>query len=513
MLLVTLTTSAIAHADGSSGPRSTDAVVKEWVDEFKEINKKKPTYAGKDRQLELIKGMEFGPCGTALRFLSGLMKSKKTPGDQRLYALRCLLRMADKKAFANILSTLSKAKDTTLWDIFGRELLVRPSGAIQEWAAGPALKSRDPLMLSAYLRARARKPNADLTRPLTRLFAKHAKAKGDAEIAFHALHAIAPLAPEQYGKMLQQAATHASWQIRLAAADLLPAVQPFDGKAEAATKALLQDDSPHVQRAAIQAVAHHRRTTLTELLISKLNDPAARTRHVAVRALETISGQKLGHDAAAWAQWRGGESPGTPAELEGPRYHGIEIHADSVLFVVDASSSMTWPWQQETHRIDIALSELKRTLGQLSPKTKFNVMVFAETQQSWGKSSQSATPENTAAAAKWAETAMAEPAGDTCLHEAILAALQSDPDCDTMFLLTDGNPTAGRYWTQDGVLATVRSATRFKRMAINTVGLSLLNLDLGRRNLTEKPEVMKQMMSAIAQSTGGEFREILDAPK
>lgn len=510
MLLVT--SLGLVFADGSTGARSTDAVVKEWVDEFEEIAKKKPTLAGKDRQLDLIKGMEFGPCVTANRFLFGLMKSKRTPGDQRLYALRCLLRMADKKTFGKLLGVLSKAKDPTLWNVFGRELLVRPSGAIREWATGPAVKSRDPLMLCAFLRARTRKPDAEQAKAIGKLFAKHAKEKGNADIAFHALKALVRLAPMTYSEQLKQAATHADWRLRLAAADILPSLQPFEGDVEAAVRTLIQDDSQVVQRAAIEGASRHRRTMLTGLLIGTLGSGAARTRHVAVRALQTMTGQKFGHDATAWAKWHAKENPGAPTTIESPRYHGIEIHSDDVVFVVDASSSMTWPWEQDTHRIDVALAELKNTLGKLAPGTRFNVVVFAEDQVSWKKISRQATPENTAAAGAWASTAMAKPAGDTFLYEAIEAALESHPTCDTIFLLTDGNPTAGRYWTPDGIGASVREWNRYRRVAINTVGLSLLSMDPGRPNLTEKPAVMKRILSEIATTTSGEFREIQDAP-
>lgn len=191
ILVATAIGATPVYADGSSGARNTDSVVKEWVDEFEEIGKKKPTYAGKDRQLELIKKMEFGPCVTAVKFTSELLKGKKVPGDQKLYALRTLLRMANKKAFGKALGILSKAKDDTLWEVFSKELLVRPSGTIREWAKGEGLKSRDPRMLCALLRARANKVDVELWKPIAKLFAKHAKDKGNEEIAYHALKALA----------------------------------------------------------------------------------------------------------------------------------------------------------------------------------------------------------------------------------------------------------------------------------------------------------------------------------
>lgn len=502
-----------AWADERSGSRSTDAVVKEWADEFDEIGRKKPTMAGAERQLELIHGMEFGPCETAQRFLSDLLKNRRTSGDQRLYALRALLRMADEKSFDQLIKFLSKAKDPTLWQVFGEELLVRPSSAIREWAAGPALKSGDPELLCAWLRARTRQPDAELAEPFRKLFAKEAKEKGNVDIAYHALGALAALAPNTLIPELVAAATHSEWRLRLAVADRVASVQPFEGQAEAILRALFQDESAEVQRAAMQSAARYRCSNLVGHLISKLADRSARTRYVAVEALQALTQQKFGHDARAWAKWHANEDPGAPTTMETPRYHGIDIHSDDVVFVVDVSSSMDWPWEKEPQRIDIALAELKRTLSALTPDVRFDVVVFAEDVRRWKKESVPATAENTAAAAAWAEGAMAQPAGDTFLYEAVSTALDAHPSADTLFVLTDGNPTAGTYWTADGLIASVRAWTRYRRTAMHTIGLSLLNLDRGRPNLSENPAVMKQVLSGIASATSGVYREVAEAPK
>ena len=114
---------------------------------------------------------------------------------------------------------------------------------------------------------------------------------------------------------------------------------------------------------------------------------------------------------------------------------------------------------------------------------------------------------------KWAEKALATPAGDTALFEALEAAFAVDPQFDTIFLLTDGNPTSGRYWTTPSLLASVRAWNRNRRAAIHTIGLSLADEDRGMPNLTEDLGVMATLLGAVASATGGEYREILNAPK
>ena len=174
---------------------------------------------------------------------------------------------------------------------------------------------------------------------------------------------------------------------------------------------------------------------------------------------------------------------------------------------------MAWPWRKAPHRIDVARAELAAVLRKLSPEIQFNVLVYANKSTWFRKAESPATPENVAAALAWAEKALAEPAGDTYLYEALDAAFTVDPQFDTIFLLTDGNPTAGRYWTTPSLLASVRAWNRHRRAAIQTIGLSLSSEDPGMPNLSEDLKVMSALLSALAAETSGEFREILNAPK
>jgi hypothetical protein len=145
--------------------------------------------------------------------------------------------------------------------------------------------------------------------------------------------------------------------------------------------------------------------------------------------------------------------------------------------------------------------------------TLFNVMVFSEGRSWFRKTEVPAAPENVTAALQWAEKALATPAGDTQLFEALEAAFAVDPQFDTIFLLTDGNPTSGRYWSQAGLVGGVSAWNRHRRAAIHTIGLSLLNEDRGMPNLAEDPAVMAAVLSALAGATADECREILTAPQ
>lgn len=503
--------SPCAYGDGSTGATSTDAWAKERTDEFKELSKKKTLKAG-ERRLEILKEFERAPCRTAQRFLFGLFKKRATPGDHRLYALRSLLKMADEKTLDGILATLSKAKDPTLWQAFGEYLAQRLSDTVRAWRTGPGLAAKKSEVVCACLDSLALKADASCTERIADLYAKHAAKDDGGDVAYRALRALVRASGKNAKATLLEAARHADWRLRLGAAEALPAIEPFDAEVEAAVRALMQDDEAYVRQTVALRVGVLKRSALAKALIGLLTDPRVRTRHVAATALEAICGKKLGYDPKAWAAWLADQDPGTPETMTFPTYHGFTVHSDRVVFLVDASSSMTWPWRKETHRIDVALSELQSVLGQLTPETLFNVIVFSEKPSAWKKEEVEASPKNVKSAAKWAERMMAEPQGDTFLYEALEAAFANNPQFDTIYLLTDGNPTAGRYWTQDGLLASVRAWTRTRRTAIHTIGLSLANEDRGLPNLSENLHVMAKLMRALAAATSGQFREILRVP-
>ena len=502
---------SLSLADDGNSARNTDEVAREREKEFEELHKK-DTAEAPARRLEILKGLAFAPCNTAKRFLLATVKKSSAPGDERIEALRALVVMAEDSQLEQILATLAKEKDATLWQVFGEALAVRPSPAVEAWVAGPGLTSPPNEAIAACLEGLARRPVPATAERVAALYAKHSKASGDADLACRALRVLVRAGGAPARATLLEAARSPEWRLRLVAAELVPGLEPFAPECESAVRGLLQDESAIVRQVAASQAGTARRGALAAALIGLLADPRVRTRHVAATALEQATGQHLGHDPKAWAAWLEKRDPGKPEDVTVPTYHGFSVYSDRVVFLVDASSSMGWPWRKPVHRIDVARSELASVLRQLTPDTLFNVLVFSDKVASWKKSEVAASPENVAAAVKWSEKALAEPAGDTHLFEALDAAYVNDPQFDTVYLLTDGNPTAGKYWTTDGLLASVRAWTRYRRTAVHCIGLSLANEDRGMPNLSENLGVMAALLGALSSATGGEFREILQVP-
>jgi len=502
----------LARADEGTGAASVDAVAKRRQDEFEDLQKKKGSEAALKRH-EILRGLAFAPCTTARRFLLGLFKKGASPGDERVLALQSLLHMVDDDALASVLATLSHDKDPTLWQIFSESAGGARSDVGRAWLAGPALASRDPEALAAALESYPSRADPATTERIEALYARHQKPPGSPELAARALRTLAAVKGAAALPALLDAVRHPDPRIRLVAADVLPGLDPFGPEIEAALKGLLADESATVRQTTAARVGGARRVALAGSLIPLLGDPRVRTRHVASVAIELATGQKLGHDPKAWAAWYAKQDPGKPEDLTFPTYHGFSVQTDRVVFLVDASSSMTWPWRKEPRRIDVARAELASVLKKLTPDTQFNVLVYANGFTWFRKAESPATPENVAAALQWAGKALANPAGDTALFEALETAFATDPQFDTIFLLTDGNPTNGRYWTSTSLLASVRTWNRHRRAAIHTIGLSLADEDRGMPNLSEDPKAMAALLSALAGATGGAYREILRAPK
>jgi hypothetical protein len=503
----------VARGDGGNVARNVDAVAKEREDEFNEL-KKKDTPESAKRRFEILKGLAFAPCPTAQRFLLGLVKKSNVPGDERLWALDSLARIADEGAHEDLLAALVSAKDATLWQVFAEALTDRLSEPVRAWYAGPGLDSPHADAVSACLEALRLKPDAAQAPRVAAIWAKTSKSPAKLEVAFRALRVLARLQAATAKPALIEAARSPQQPLRLAAAETIPTLEPFDAECEAAVRGLFQDEDGSVQRTAVALAGLWKRAGLVPALVPMLGDPRARTRHAVSKALAAITGQTFGLDAKAWAAWLEKRDPGKPETVTVPTYHGVPVESDRVVFLVDGSSSMTWPWRREPHRIDVARAEIAAVLKKLPPETLFDVLVFSDKVVSWKKGEVAATPDNVASALSWTEKALAKPAGDTHLFEALDAAFKNDPAFDTIYLLTDGNPVHGRYWTTRGLLASVRAWTLWRRAAVHSIGLTLVELDPGMPNLTEDFGAMKDLLEALAGATSGSYREVrgLSAP-
>lgn len=167
---------------------------------------------------------------------------------------------------------------------------------------------------------------------------------------------------------------------------------------------------------------------------------------------------------------------------QGPRFFGIPLETDVVLFLIDGSGSMERPAQgnDPPSRLFLAQFELKRCLSALDPGTRFNIVVFND----------ELTPFKPAAVAKDATTlrealefvGRIEAKGGTDLHRALDFALgitdggrsarARAEQIDTVVLLSDGVASRGAVLLPEELLAQTLAANRSLQVALHGVNAS-----------------------------------------
>ena len=318
--------------------------------------------------------------------------------------------------------------------------------------------------------------------------------------------------------------------------------------------AALDDEAWQVCSAAAGALGQVRHKRSIQPLMDRLDPELGRLLADYTTALERITGRRFGLDIEAWRRFWSNfadrfEIP-TAEELEAKRlaaeesakryapgttYHGIETPSRAILFVVDVSGSMeNWIMERERYeegrypswsRMDIVSTELAETIRGLDANVNFNVLAFASGLKPWRKKLMPANALQKEAAAEWvlglepiggasareaAEGGVAGPvdlsAGKTNTYGALMYALgvldekqrvvgadDYRVEVDTVFFLTDGDPTEGRYIDPNDILREVDAANSVRRVVIHVTAVGQIN---------------KVFLAELAKQNGGQFVDL-----
>jgi len=321
----------------------------------------------------------------------------------------------------------------------------------------------------------------------------------------------------------------------------------------APARADLTNDSWQVRATAIAVLGRVRHTDSVAPLIGRLAEEEGRLVEDIGAALRNLTGRDFGARVDAWQQfWKAVEGHyqiPTDEELEKLRaiqaerqaeytptqhtvaYHGVETPSQSIVFVIDVSGSMEQDVVDKARfqgqefpswkRIDVIKTELIRTLRALDPNTRFNVIAFATDVMPWKKGPVKANPLNKSSAESWvsrleaiggaskeelASVGLVGAAnlegGKTNSYGALMAALAVEEgkeskdyevDVDTIFFLSDGRPSHGRFVEPDDVLREIRLANELRKVVIHTITLG---------------EFEKDFMRRLAEENGGTFVDL-----
>lgn len=304
----------------------------------------------------------------------------------------------------------------------------------------------------------------------------------------------------------------------------LVARQVAGGATDEAVNAL-DDPDRRVRLAAMEWLQKARPAAAISKLINNIGREAGRPRIVTLQTLKSLTLRDFGFDAAAWKNWHDqvgpnftppapeppkGKGKGKPApdgqtvggetKVDGPKYYDFIVSSDRVAFVVDVSGSMRAKYTapgasaagaggQKT-RLEYAAESLRDVIRGLPKGTRITVIIFNSEPLRYKKGAPlEASPQVAEEVYKFVIGIGASQA--TNVNDS-LELVVDDPEIDTVYLLTDGAPSAGHRNLASRITDWVKRATRFSKTEINTIGFDARDKDA-------------DFLRDLAEATGGKF--------
>ena len=282
------------------------------------------------------------------------------------------------------------------------------------------------------------------------------------------------------------------------------------GSEEALTslRALLADSDARVRSEAIRAVAARRRASSIVALIDRLEAETGKLQLEAYWALRMLTGLDHGSRAPRWKNWWQGEGARfqipTLAEADAAErqreekrgegttkasFYGIAVVSDRLVFVIDISSSMLAKADGDRTRIEVAKEELATVIGRLHGDDLFNIIAFSTGVVNWERELTAATPKNREGAQLFVERLMAN--GGTAIYTALERAF-SDARIDTIYFLSDGDPSAGAITDPGEIQREVARWNSARHVTIHCIAVG-----------QDHP-----LLRGLASDSGGTYRRI-----
>lgn len=239
--------------------------------------------------------------------------------------------------------------------------------------------------------------------------------------------------------------------------------------------------------AAFEAKEWEVRASATNYL-SKVADEESKTK--AAEALTAQSNKESGRlredMLGAIKKLTGKETPSDSQETIAV-FYGMKITSKAPVFVVDISSSMKmFKAKEGGSRFDVLIKELKSAVEHLSPDAKFNIIIFNDKVNSCQKTLVP-VKQYQKEALKWIDELKSS--GLTNIYDALETGFGFTGDkkdvnvsgyisgkgsgADTIYFMTDGEPTAGKYLKTDEIRSAVRILNQTKKIRINVIAVGV----------------------------------------
>lgn len=222
---------------------------------------------------------------------------------------------------------------------------------------------------------------------------------------------------------------------------------------------------------ALEALVDRRESKLVPPIVEQMQEETGRMVVEFGDALFRLTGESFGRNPSTWKRWlddQGGsiaiidesevdeireeEEERRLKQISDASFFGIRIVSHRVLFIIDVSGSMIEPLraryagEQGEPRIDVAKAELKKAVEALDDNALFNIAPFSTGVDTWLEEGVATSSEKSREdALEYVERLGAM--GGTNLYGSLEYAF-SDLDVDTIFVLSDGEPSVGLTDTQ-----------------------------------------------------------------
>lgn len=404
-----------------------------------------------------------------------------------------------------------EARKTVLDDYLGPALSLATDPEVPAWIVSKVLARQSTIMKLSAIEALG-VLRAEVGRgPLLDLLAKEStRMRPEVHLLHELVRALGQIGGEGTKEVVLNAAASEDWRIRLAAAEVI-LIHFRDGRALSAMRKLLADEKPIVREVAAVAAGDWKMEPLFDELIVLMREGNLRAKQKSYEAMKAIAGKDFGYAPDVWAKWWKDKQKGDlnaagdikeRKQVTVATYYNFKIFSDRVLFVIDVSGSMKWP-DYKPNRIDVAKRELVKAIKALDEKTLFNMATFAGHVNMWHKKGEvAATAGNKERALKWIDGNLL-PRGATNTYGALMEGLEQNPKVDTIFFLSDGIPSTGKYEIPEEILVKLRYANRFRKVIFNTVAIAMGKPAIEKAEKYEDPDEMYAFMKMIADWNGG----------